>query len=331
MDIASGFRDGPRAVPLPPTGVLVVSLVLVLALVISSVQTSKNEPWTLPNWRGVPVLGNTIQYMVDNGSFITRASLAMRTRDMIKFSLGLTPVYLVTGSRNVQALFRKSNSLSSDKFLLMVMETVMCFTPEDYAKFANDKTGRLPEPMEGTAAKHQGPRYWAEFHHHNARNLSLASNTAALTAKFYDIFRERVRVYPLGEWTTVNLLYFMRTQMAGAAIKAMAGERFLERSGEENVLDAFWDYDTVTMRLMYSLPKWMDPAPWRIRERFHRMGIEWLKDDFDPLSERDHVPDEIDWHPVLGLRFMRGYLNWGKRIGLGIDTRAGYFIGFLLG
>ncbi|KAK3353843.1 cytochrome P450 [Lasiosphaeria hispida] len=331
METPSVLQAVLRAVPLPLTAVLVVLAIPVLALVISSVQTGENEPWSLPNWKGIPVLGNTIQYMADNGSFIARASLAMRTRDVVKFSLGPTPVYLVTGAQNVQALFRKSTSISSDKFLLMVMGTVMCFTPKDYAKFANDKTGRLPEPVEGTAASHKGLRYWAEFHHHNARSLSLTSNTASLTAKFYEFFQERVRPYPVGEWKAVNLLHFMRSQMAGAAIKAMTGERLLERSGEEDLLGAFWDYDTVTMRLVYALPKWMDPSAWRIRDRFHQMAVEWLKKDFDPLSERESVPQEIDWHPVLGLAFMRDYLNWGKRIGLSVETRAGYFIGFLLG
>jgi hypothetical protein len=253
----------------------------------------------------------------------------MQTRDIVKFYMGPMKVYLVTGPQNIQAMFRKSTSLSSDKFLLMVMGTLLCFTKEDYTKFANDKTGRLPEPREGTAAAHKGPRYWAGFHHNFARNLSQISATTALTAKFYEFFREVIQVYPVGEWTTVNLFQFMRTRMAGAAIKAMTGEKLLGRTGEEALLDAMWDYDGISMRLIYSLPKWIDPEPWRKRDRFHRMGIEWLQGDFDPVL-LDNIPD-VDWHPVLGLRFIREYLKWGKQIGLSTETRAGYFIGFLLG
>jgi len=59
------------------------------------------------------------------------------------------------------------------------------------------------------------------------------------------------------------------------------------------------------------------------------MSIEWLQGDFDTFELND-VPD-VDWHPVLGLRFIREYLKWGKSIGLSNETRAGYFGGFLLG
>ena len=248
--------------------------------------------------------------------------------------MGPTRLYLTTGAQNVQALFRKSASISSDKFILMVMRGIMAFTPDDLAKFANDKTGRLAEPKGGgAAAGHRGRRYWLEFHHNNSRNLSLAANTDMLTARFYDIFRERVRdcCPVVGEWQTANLFGFMRLHMAGAATRALAGSRLLERSGEEDFLDAFWNYDTVTLRLLYLLPRWMDPTAWRIRERLHRMVVDWVREDFDALYEREAVDEGEDWHPVLGLRFTRQYLNWGKGIGLSVETRAGYLMGFLLG
>jgi hypothetical protein len=252
----------------------------------------------------------------------------MQTREIIKFYMGPMKVYLVTGPKNIQAMFRKSTSLSSDKFLLMVMNTVMCFTDEDHKKFANDKTGRLQQPMEGTEATHKGTRYWVGFHHSFVKNLSQTSATAALTAKYYEFFKERVQTYPKNEWTEVNLYEFMRTKMTGAATQAMTGSKFLERSGEQDYLDAFWDYDSITMRLVYALPKWYDPEPWQKRDHFHRMGLEWLRKDFDPVEPT--TPD-VDWHPVLGLRFIREHLKWGKEVGLSDETRAGYFIGFLLG
>ncbi|KAK1758041.1 cytochrome P450 [Echria macrotheca] len=318
------------ALPLQSTGVVTV-LVAVLALIAFAARKSNDdEPLSLPNWKGIPFLGNTIQYIVDNGTFIDRAGEYLKTRDIVKFSLGSTPVYLVTGGKHVQALFRKSTSISSDKFLLLVMETIMCFTPEDRAKFENDHTGRLPEPAPGTAETHKGPRYWLDFHNYNARTLALTSTTSLLTAKFYDLFRDRVQAYPVGEWTTVNLQGFMRTKMAGAAIRAMAGNKFLDRVGEDEVLQAFWDYDSVTMRLMYSLPKWMDPKPWQILDRIHQIAIDWAQKDMDPVLEGKEEAAE-GWDPRVGLKFLREYQRWGKENGLDVKTRAGYFVGLLLG
>jgi hypothetical protein len=71
----------------------------------------------------------------------------------------------------------------------------------------------------------------------------------------------------------VDLFQFMRTRMAGAATKAMTGEKLLGRTGEEALLDAMLGYDSISMRLVYSLPR-IDPGPWRKRDRFHRMGPE---------------------------------------------------------
>jgi len=61
-----------------PTGIFATSLVAVFFafFFISSHGrrgTKNDEPPILPNWRGIPVLGNTIQYLTDNASLISRA------------------------------------------------------------------------------------------------------------------------------------------------------------------------------------------------------------------------------------------------------------------
>jgi len=321
----------PESFPASPAVFLLLAVPVLAALLLWLRGTGASEPWSLPNWKGIPFIGNTLQYILDNGSFITRTTLALQNRDIIKFRLGPTKAYLITSAQNVQALFRKSTSVSADKFILMVMGSVMCYTKEDLAKYANDKTGRLAEPLDGTAANHKGPRYWYNLHH-CMKTLSQSSSTVALTGKFIEFFQDRVQAYPLGEPVTVNLYHFMRTRMAGAATKALTGDKLLERVGEDELLDAFWAYDSVVMRLMYALPKWMDPMPWKVLDRMHRMALGWLQDDFDPVSDLlGNDVDDVEWHPELGLRFMREYLRWGKKSRMALETRAGYFIGFLIG
>ncbi|KAK0649783.1 cytochrome P450, partial [Cercophora newfieldiana] len=253
-------------------------------------------------------------------------------RDIVQFYLGPIRTYLIVGPQNVQALFRntKSPALSSQKFSLMAMENLMCYTKEDVGKFARDKTGRLAEPNEGTAATHQGPRLWYGMHHHS-KTLAQNATTSALTEKFVEFFDERVQEYPLGEEVTVNLYQFMRTKMAGAAIKALAGNALFERVGEEKLLDAFWAYDSIVMRLLYSLPKWLDPEPWRIRARASDLCLDWLQNDFDAVAEPLSEENDVDWHPVMGNRFMRESLVWYKKEGLCDTSRAGQVLGNLLG
>jgi len=123
----------------------------------------------------------------------------------------------------------------------------------------------------------------------------------------------------------------MKTDMAVAAIRAFTGDRLFERFGEEDVLKRFWDYDSVVIRLLYALPKWIDPHPWRVRGKARDMCTEWLKQDFDPALERMSAGDDVDWHPVTGLRFMKDFLAWSKEAGLEDASRAGHFLGLLLG
>ena len=61
--------------PRLPAGILAASLLAVLLALIGfrGRQTGDKKPQSLLNWKGIPVLGNTLQYMMDNASFISRA------------------------------------------------------------------------------------------------------------------------------------------------------------------------------------------------------------------------------------------------------------------
>jgi len=73
MDAAKDAIAGLRAVPLPSAGVLWFLLLPVVALLFHNLRSAGDEPWSLPNWKGIPLMGNTVQYIVDNGSFISRS------------------------------------------------------------------------------------------------------------------------------------------------------------------------------------------------------------------------------------------------------------------
>jgi hypothetical protein len=73
MGFAKDALAGLRVVPLPSTGVLSLLPLLLLALLFRNLRSASNEPWSLPSWKGIPLIGNTIQYIMDNGSFISRA------------------------------------------------------------------------------------------------------------------------------------------------------------------------------------------------------------------------------------------------------------------
>ena len=68
-----------RAGPLPTSAWIVAPMLVLglLALLFYS-SGSSDEPLSVPGWKGIPLLGNTIQYIIDNASFISRARLVLK-------------------------------------------------------------------------------------------------------------------------------------------------------------------------------------------------------------------------------------------------------------
>ena len=76
MDFAKDRLAALRAGPVPPSvWVLVLALVFsALAIILGRrLRGVRDEPPSVPRWKGIPLLGNTIEYIVDNASFISRA------------------------------------------------------------------------------------------------------------------------------------------------------------------------------------------------------------------------------------------------------------------
>ena len=75
METVSEVIAGLRRMPLHSIGGVLASLVvLVLALLLFRIGNDDGkQPYRLPDWKGIPVLGNTVQMVLDDASFVSRA------------------------------------------------------------------------------------------------------------------------------------------------------------------------------------------------------------------------------------------------------------------
>ena len=75
MDYAKDAIASLRAGPVAPSTLVLGPILLlgVLILFFRGPAGSSDEPMSLPSWKGIPVLGNTLEYIIDNASFISRA------------------------------------------------------------------------------------------------------------------------------------------------------------------------------------------------------------------------------------------------------------------
>ncbi len=229
-------------------------------------------------------------------------------------------VYLITGAQNVQAMFRTSAGVSSDKFMIIMMETLWGSTTEDLAKFVNDKSGRLKVPAPGTEDRPEKERYWAGFHRVLHEYIARTHETNKLAESYQQLFTERLERFPVGEWHMVGIFEFLRKHMVEAAIVSLAGPRILELNPD--FVKLLWDFDEIAASLAFGPPRWMNREAWNKRDRFRAACARYLEaawSDFDWNG-----PDaDADWEPNFGSRYSRELAKWMKEIGLTMETSSG--------
>ncbi|OLN85834.1 Cholesterol 7-alpha-monooxygenase 4 [Colletotrichum chlorophyti] len=306
--------------------------VLLPLLVIFGIQRvfrqKANEPPSLPGF--IPYVSTTYQYLTDNSKFLQKATEALKKSSIVKFNLGLDTVYLVTGSRNVQKLFRNSttNTLSSDKFVIMVNEKVQGMTKEDVAKLVNDRSGRLQNPAPGTENFPEHKRVWAGIHHVFTEHLFRAEANTRLAQSFVTFFSERLEQQPLGKWQTVQIFKYLKKDMAEAATISLAGRKLVEEYPE--FVELLWEFDEYLMQLMYGLPSWLNPKPKQVQDKALAMMSKFLTDAWSTF-DWDGPDADADWEPIFGSRLQREHSKFYKENGFSLRSRAGVHVGSISG
>lgn len=258
-----------------------------------------------------------------------RDSEMLQARNILTFRLGPEKVYLVTKAHNIQHMFRTTANLNQERFALMLQKYVWGSTPDDYARFANDGSGkgRLPTPgYEGTP---NDRRYWAPLHHILHDFLSGSRETGVLAGVYQ---RELTALldgdgsqdFPVGEWRSAHVYAFLQRHMAEAATATLVGQRLMElNGGAAEFLKTFWEFDRIAASLVWGLPRWMNRGAWRARDTFHAAVKKYL---FPPAEQFDFdAPgtSEADWEPVFGSRANREMVRWMRRAGFDEQTITG--------
>lgn len=248
---------------------------------------------------------------------------------IVKFYLGLTPAYIVTGPENVQKVLNSPESLDGTFLQLVLMAAHWDLSRQEINKFRNDKSGR------SQAASAPGPkgvlgqqRYWHGHDRLFADYLSPRKYSDALAATFYRLFSERLVQQPGTEWATIRLFEFLKDAMAESAMVSLFGSRLVELN--PGVVQAYWDFDDIAGPLAFGPPRFLQRRSIRIRNRLHAMvrrqiDAAWESFDWDG-------PDaEADWEPHFGSRLSRETARWLRQNGFSNHAAAGHTLASLYG
>ena len=228
-------------------------------------------------------------------------------------------VYMVGGAENLQAMF-KPGAMSGKAFMMRITQNITGALESDMDKFINDNTGILPKPAPGTEDTPANERYNYAAHQINHVYLGRTHHVNSLAESFYRFFSERLALQPLGEWTTVQLFHFFKTDVTESATRSLNGTRLLEINPD--FTQNFWDFDDVALQLAWGLPKWLNPRPWRVRERYHSMFKKSLKSARERL-DWDGPAADADWEENLGSRYAREAVKWTTENGFSEQQAAG--------
>jgi hypothetical protein len=225
--------------------------------------------------------------------------------------------------QNVQTFFRTSPSIGVDRFILYAIKNMMGVHPDDYARFANDKSGRLPVPLPGTEHTPEDQRYWAAMHGLMHKYLSQPRYANALATTYQRFFREQLnaRFSVVDEWTEVRVVPLMKDAMARSAILSVLGQRIFEVA--PNLLDLFWDYDKVLGTILYGPPRWLFPGVYAKAERYCGATTRYFQ-EATAAFDWDGPDADADWEPILGSRFWREFSRWMIRSGFKPRTCGGF-------
>lgn len=234
---------------------------------------------------------------------------------------------MVSGEKNIQAINQPSHSISPDVFFMQVMANVWGAKKGELAKFAQDKSGRRKNPVPGHDVKPGQPRLWHGQHHVYSEYLQRPDCSNFLTEKYFQLFSERLGRQPLGEWREVSLVRFFESDMAEAALVALMGPRILELNPD--FWPAMWEFARFAPRLMWGLPSWLNPQPWRVRHDFHAMCRRYVD---SAAREFDWSGPDVgaEWEPHYGSRMARELVAWATK-NLSPETTAGMVATFIFG
>ncbi|KAF6803898.1 cytochrome p450 family protein [Colletotrichum sojae] len=300
---------------------VLVGLIALLPLLMILLRPDSNDPPSMPE--AIPFVTNAYHFMTDTKSFTKRANDAMKSSNVVQLRLGPVRMYLIKGGQQIQTMFRKSASISSDKFVVMVMRNLQGSSPRDVERFAADLSGRAVAPAPGFEHVPQAERHWYWLHHITTTRLARAEDTARLAGSYDRFFGECLEKQPQGEWGSVRLFDMLRRDMAASGINSLCGTRLLE--AHPGFVEQFWRFDDVAYQCMYGLPKWIAPKPVEERDKLRQMAWDYLE---EVLPTYDWAAAEADgtWEPKLGSAYMRDLQKYLNGVDAAMQTRSGFMI-----
>ncbi|KAF3059927.1 Cholesterol 7-alpha-monooxygenase [Daldinia childiae] len=171
-------------------------------------------------------------------------------------------------------------------------------------------------------------RLWHTEHQIYDKYLTQPPYSNKLGQHFFDVLAKRLDEFPTTEWTTINLFNFIRYTIPECAVNTMFGPRMLELN--PGLVDALWDVDANLGKLVWGLPSFITPRPYKMRDKLRAMMAKYLNAAWANFDWNGPDADS-DWDVHFGARVSREIAIWMKENDLSIETASGHTMARLFG
>ncbi|SPO01744.1 related to cytochrome P450 7B1 [Cephalotrichum gorgonifer] len=280
------------------------------------------EPTSLPYQ--LPGVGSALQLVRNPHGFFDSVVRRVRDGEPIRIRLGNLHAYLISGSKNVQHIFRCSRDLTFEEFALRVAHNVKGLPDADTALVAKDLSGSSTVSLTET---NEEDRIWRKFHELYETHLIGSNAVACLTDLFIGNVVEQFNHIRGRGWVECGVDDFMKDKMFRASTVALAGPGVFDIDPE--FAETFWAYDKDFMSLLYGLPRFLCRSGWQARDRCLETVRRYLEkgwQNIDWSATQDHNPN---WEPNFGSKLVREREVAMDKYGITLQGRASFQMGLI--
>ena len=169
--------------------------------------------------------------------------------------------------------------------------------------FTRDDSGIGPTPSPGSKVKAEN-RIW-HLQHMSAHKYLSGTALNAMSMRFMANLGKGIAESEIGyEWVEKPDLYvWLRHQAFRAAAEALCGPHFL--SLNPGLVEDYWDYVYALPALFKGLPRWLDPEPYRKRDKVLNAVKRWHRFAREHSDHTKCGTDDPEWDEYWGSKYMK--------------------------
>lgn len=238
----------------------------------------------------------------------------LKTTNVAKFYMGVKPVYLLAGSKNIQAIFGRSQNINNYEIMLRWnLPKWYRLSKNDIKRFAADKSGRGRNPLPGTEGIAPDHRFFYGYEHVHTEYLGKPQYLNPLVEYFMQDFCRTLDGYANSKCTTLSVREFCKHDVTRCAVRTLLGPKPNEIY--PNFENLMWDFDEEAFHIALGLPRWIYPHPHKVHERYLAATQEYLDAAWAAFDWDDPSATAAAWEPHFGARVCREILKWFKDSG----------------